>query len=119
MADVGDSPLLPYPVSGDGGALQAQQSCGAGSTPLRSKAPSGGGKTSKGRKRARGGRKKASKGGPKGRAQSAGIEAESGRLLCASYNADRLTKALWRDLCMELEARDVLVCAVLHECADW
>ena len=46
------------------------------------------------------------------RAQVKGKEAESGQLLCASYNADRLTKASLVGLCVELEARGVLVCAI-------
>ena len=57
------------------------------------------------------------------RAQAKGREAESGQLLCASYNADRLTKASWVDLCVELEARGVLVCAIqdhkLASVAGW
>ena len=57
------------------------------------------------------------------RAQAKGKEAESGQLLCASYNADRLTKASWVDLCVELEARRVLVCAIqdhkLASVAGW
>ena len=57
------------------------------------------------------------------RAQAKGKEAESGQLLCASYNADRLTKASWLDLCVELEARGVLVCAIqdhkLASVAGW
>ena len=52
-----------------------------------------------------------------------GKEAENGQLLCASYNADRLTKASRVDLCVELESSEVPVCAIqdhkLQSAAGW
>jgi len=66
------------------------------------------------------GRRKGLRGPKKSKSQKGTID---GKLVCASYNADRLTKSQWADLCVELEARGVVACAIqdhkLKSVAGW
>ena len=100
---------LPLGTGATQGGAKASPKKGRKATPKKGKKAPGGPK----RKRKRQG----------SRAQAKGKEAESGQLLCASYNADRLTKASWGDLCVELEAKGILVCAIqdhkLASVAGW
>ena len=55
------------------------------------------------------GRRKGRRGPKKPRNHKGTIE---GKMVCASYNADRLTKSQWADLCVELEAKGGVACAI-------